>query len=211
MPPSALPPMALPAGERRTWRLLAPSSWSRLRFVMDLLVLYIATAAAMFVDGRSYARGGLILAACFPLVGLLVLRGHSGSAERLKTTFFDVISAVVGAVSLTAMLLIAVGTIFGVDHPLGLLVREWLYCAVYLSVARYMLVVVRRRALAVDSLATPTLIIGAGVIAGHLANRLLNDASYGLRPVGLLDPDPLQGILTAAASPTRSPPPARAT
>jgi exopolysaccharide biosynthesis polyprenyl glycosylphosphotransferase len=201
MPPSALPPMALPAGVRRSWRLLAPSSWSRLRFVMDLLVLYIATAAAMFVDGRSYARGGLILAACFPLVGLLVLRGHSGSAERLKTTFFDVISAVVGAVSLTAMLLIAVGTIFGVDHPLGLLVREWLYCAVYLSVARYMLVVVRRRALAVDSLATPTLIIGAGVIAGHLANRLLNDASYGLRPVGLLDPDPLQGNLTAAASP----------
>jgi exopolysaccharide biosynthesis polyprenyl glycosylphosphotransferase len=72
---------------------------------------------------------------------------------------------------------------------------------VYLSVARYMLVVVRRRALAVDSLATPTLIIGAGVIASHLANRLLNDAGYGLRPVALIDPDPLQGQVATTSSP----------
>jgi exopolysaccharide biosynthesis polyprenyl glycosylphosphotransferase len=201
VPPVALPPVALSTGVRRPWRMLAPSSWSRLRFVIDLVVLYIATAAAMFVDGRSYTRGAVILVTCFPLVGIFVLQGHGGSAERLKTTFFDVVSTVVGAVSLTAMLLIAAATIFGVDHPLGLLVREWLYCAVYLSVARYMLVVVRRRALAVDSLATPTLIIGAGVIAGHLANRLLSDASYGLRPVALIDPDPLPGHVAATSSP----------
>ena len=86
-----------------------------------------------------------------------------------------------------------------------------------------MLVVVRRRALTVDSLATPTLIIGAGVIAGHLASRLLNDASYGLRPVGLLGPRPAAGkrhrrrvadprpSAASTASPTRSRRLARAT
>jgi exopolysaccharide biosynthesis polyprenyl glycosylphosphotransferase len=62
---------------------------------------------------------------------------------------------------------------------------------VYLSVARYVLVLVRRRAVSLDTFATPTIIIGAGVIGTHLASRLAGDSSYGLRPVGLLDPDPL--------------------
>ncbi len=166
-------------------------AWGRLRLSIDLLVLYIAAAAALVVDGRFYTRGDLILAALYPLVNLLVLRARGWASERLKPTFVDTISTVVAGVSLATMLVIAAASIFHVARPLTLSVRLWLYASVYLSVARYMLLIVRRRAVSGEIYATPTIIIGAGVIGSHLARRLLSDRSYGLRPVGLLDPDPL--------------------
>jgi exopolysaccharide biosynthesis polyprenyl glycosylphosphotransferase len=173
-------------------RLVGPRAWNRVRLGLDLVVLYISAGVALLVDHHGVGRGVAVLAACFPLIALVVLHGNHSSAERLKTTLFDTIASVIAAVSLTAMILIAAASIFAVHHPLGPLVRVWLYSAIYLSVARHMLVVVRRRAVSGEALATPTLVIGAGVIGSHLANRLLGDPSYGLRPVGLLDPDPLQ-------------------
>jgi exopolysaccharide biosynthesis polyprenyl glycosylphosphotransferase len=41
------------------------------------------------------------------------------------------------------------------------------------------------------ALATPTLIVGAGLVGEHLVKRLLTEPSYGLRPVGYVDADPL--------------------
>ena len=181
-----------PRGASRPRRaLLDPAVWYRLRLLVDIAVLCVATAAALLVDGRAYTNGALILAGCFPIIALVVLRARGLAVERLKTTFVDSVGSVVGGISLATMLVIAAATIFDVSRPLSLSVRLWLYASVYLSVARYMLVVVRRRAVSLDAFATPTLIIGAGVIGTHLATRLLTDSSYGLRPVGLLDPDPL--------------------
>jgi exopolysaccharide biosynthesis polyprenyl glycosylphosphotransferase len=39
--------------------------------------------------------------------------------------------------------------------------------------------------------ATPTLIIGAGLVAARIVERLTSESRYGLRPVGFLDADPL--------------------
>jgi exopolysaccharide biosynthesis polyprenyl glycosylphosphotransferase len=181
---------ALAAAPRRR-ALLDPTAWNRLRLLVDIVVLCVATLAALLVDGRHYSSGDLLLAGCYPFVALIVLRARGWAAERLKTTFVDTVGSVVGGVSLATMLVIAAAAIFTVYHPLSLSVRLWLYASVYLSVARYMLVVVRRRAVAMEAFATPTLIVGAGIIGSHLANRLLTDRSYGLHPVGLLDADPL--------------------
>jgi exopolysaccharide biosynthesis polyprenyl glycosylphosphotransferase len=178
-------------------RWLAARTWSRLRLSVDLAVLYLAAAAALVLGHQSYSRAAIILVACFPLLAVLTLRRHGGSTERLKTAFLEIIESVVASVSLTAILLIAVATVFSIAHPLATLLRVWIYSAVYLSVSRYVLVLVRRRITSVDSLAIPTLIIGAGVIGSHLANRLLSDPGYGLRPVGLVDPDPLRGPQSA--------------
>jgi exopolysaccharide biosynthesis polyprenyl glycosylphosphotransferase len=166
-------------------------SWNRLRLSLDLLVLYAATGAALVVDGDFYTTGDLILAGVYPLVTLVVLRARGWASERLKATFVDTVVTVLAGVSLATMLVIAAAAIFNIARPLTMSVRLWLYASVYLSVARYMLLVVRRRAVSGEVYATPTLIIGAGVIGSHLARRLLGDRSYGLRPVGLLDPDPL--------------------
>src|SRR5438045_1140171 len=66
-----------------------------------------------------------------------------------------------------------------------------LFAAVYLSVARVMLGSVRAQAMRNQALATPTLILGAGMIGEHLVRRLTSDRGYGLRPVGFLDSDPM--------------------
>jgi exopolysaccharide biosynthesis polyprenyl glycosylphosphotransferase len=165
--------------------------WNRLRLGVDLVVLYIGTAAALIVDGRLYTRGDLVLAAVYPLVTLAVLRARGWASERLKTTFVDTVSSVVAGVALATMLVIAAAAILDIARPLTLAVRLWAYASVYLCVARLMLLVIRRRAISGEVYATPTLIVGAGVIGTHLARRLMGDPSYGLRPVGVLDPDPL--------------------
>ena len=45
----------------------------------------------------------------------------------------DTATHVLGAVSLSAMLTIAAGSIMGGPHPVGLALRLWLFAAVYLA------------------------------------------------------------------------------
>lgn len=170
---------------------LDAGAFNRLRLSVDLVVLYIASAVALLVGGRLHTRGDLILAGAYPLVNLVVLRAGGWASERLKSTFVDTVSSVVAGVAIATMLVIAAAAILDIARPLTLAVRLWIYASVYLSAARYMLLVIRRRVISDDVYATPTLIVGAGVIGSHLARRLISDRSYGLRPVGLIDPDPL--------------------
>jgi exopolysaccharide biosynthesis polyprenyl glycosylphosphotransferase len=171
--------------------LSEPRAWQRLRLIVDCVVLYMAATAAVLVDGRTYTTGDVALAACFPPLTLAVLWANRPAHDRLKTTFFDVSIQVTAAVSLAAMLLIAAASVFGTFHPLSLITRIWLYGFIYLGVARGVLLSVHRRALYSAAFAVPTLIVGAGVVGSHLARRLITDRSYGLRPVGLLDSNPL--------------------
>ncbi len=179
------------AGRRRYLSALDPRVWSRLRFIVDLVVLYLAAGMALLIDDRHYSSGDLLLAICFPLLAIIALRARGFAIERLKSRLIDIITSTISGVSLATMLLIAIASIFTVYHPLSLAVRLWLYGSVYLSLARYVLVSVRERAVAMEVFATPTLIIGAGVVGTHLAHRLSSDRTYGLLPVGLLDSDPL--------------------
>ena len=97
---------------------------------------------------------------------------------------------VIGVCSLGAMLTISVDSIFDGDHPVALGVRLWLFSTVLLGLARVLLLVARRHGMRRDALSTPTLIVGAGMVGAHLAHRLTSE-SYGLRPVGHLDANPL--------------------
>ncbi len=159
--------------------------------IVDLVVLYLAVAAALLVDGRHYTAGDVSLAAVSPVITLWVLWGNRLAYDRLKSTFLDVSVQVIAAVSLSAMLTIAAASIFGTSHPLTLVTRIWLYCIIYLGVARGVLHSLRRRVLSSDGSAVPTLIVGAGVIGSRLARRLIADPTYGLHPVALLDSNPL--------------------
>jgi exopolysaccharide biosynthesis polyprenyl glycosylphosphotransferase len=94
-------------------------------------------------------------------------------------------------VSLAAMLMIAIGDVLGFARPLGTALRLWLFALVYLGIARVVALSVRRALMRRPRLATPTLIVGAGVIGEHLVKRFGDDPGYGLRAVGFLDSDPL--------------------
>jgi exopolysaccharide biosynthesis polyprenyl glycosylphosphotransferase len=191
-PRIALERSSHPIAAATATRLLDGRSWSRLRTLADVIVLYLAASAALFAASAvRQVPADRWIAACFPLVVLAMLHARRGPDDRLRGSLLDTCSHVVGIVSLAAMLTIAFDSIIGGTHPLRLALRLWLFSVVYLGVARVVLLSVRRQAMRIQSLATPTLIVGAGVVGTHLVTRLVNEPSYGLRPVGFLDPDPL--------------------
>jgi exopolysaccharide biosynthesis polyprenyl glycosylphosphotransferase len=173
-------------------RVLDAHQWTRILLATDYLVLYLGAALALLGDGSVRAvPTNRWLAAIFPVLVVTVMRARRSPDDRLKASLLNTFAYVLGVVSLSAMLMISIDSIFGGPDPLELATRLWLFGVVYLGVARTMLVSIRRRAIRTDGLATPTLIVGAGMIGVHLVSRLLSEPVYGLRPVGFLDADPL--------------------
>ena len=164
----------------------------------DLVVLYAASSMALFADSSlGMTTGNRLTAIAFPPVVAVAMRARRAPDERLNVSLLDLLAYVLGVVSLTAMLMVSVGSILGEADPLRLTPRLWLFAVVYLGVARLSLVSVRRQALRSESIATPTLIVGAGVIGAQLVRRLVQEPRYGLRPVAFLDSDPLPVAETA--------------
>ena len=173
-------------------QLLDPPNWARLRLFVDIVVLYVASCAALFADPTiTGAVADRWLAAIFPLIVLAFVYAGNGRQDRLGGSLLDATTHVLGAVSLAAMLTIGLASITGAQHPVGMAVRLWLFGGVYLAVARAVLLSVRRQAMVTAALATPTLVVGAGIVGEHVVRRLVDEPRYGLRPVGYLDSDPL--------------------
>jgi exopolysaccharide biosynthesis polyprenyl glycosylphosphotransferase len=187
--------LPLPADEPRSptlARALEPRWWSRGRFLVDATVLSLAAVAAVFgSDSVRFSATSRLVAGGFPLLVLVLLYVRRAPDDRLSQSAVDIFSHVLGIVSLAGMLAIAAGSVLGVAHPLTLPLRLWVFALVYLSVARLVMRSVRHHALTYAAFSTPTLIVGAGIVGQQLTHRLLEDRSYGLRPVGLIDADPL--------------------
>ncbi len=173
-------------------RLLDAQQWSRIQLLTDFAVLYLASSLALFADTpvRDVTTNRW-LAGIFPLIVVGMVRTRRSPDARLHASPLETVAYVLGVVSLSAMLTISLDSILGGSDPLGLALRLWLFAAVYLGVARAMLVSVRHQAMRNPELAKPTLIVGAGVIGAHVVKRLLGEPDYGMHPVGFLDADPL--------------------
>jgi exopolysaccharide biosynthesis polyprenyl glycosylphosphotransferase len=166
--------------------------WTRVRTVLDALVLALATAAAVFGSDASHFRpAAKAIAAGFPILVLILLKARRDPDDRLSQSGLDVVWHVVSVLSLAAMVEVALNSLFGTPHSLVLPLRLWVFGLVYMGVARIVLRSLRRRAFSFEAFAAPTLIVGAGVVGQQLTHRLLTDRTYGLRPVGLIDADPL--------------------
>ena len=168
-------------------------AWPQLRLCVDVVVLCLASSSALLVGAGNpqLSSGRVLLTAAFPILVLAMMHARRSPDERLSGSQLDTGVHVLGVVSLAAMLSIAVESIFGGSHPLALVIRLWLVTVVYLGFARVVMLALRREAMRTGAQATPTLIVGAGVIGARLVKRLTADPSYGLRPVGFLDADPL--------------------
>jgi exopolysaccharide biosynthesis polyprenyl glycosylphosphotransferase len=173
-------------------RIVRARRWGRIQLLSDLVTLYLAAALAAFADPTMRASGSeRWLAAVFPLVVTAMMRARRSPDERLNVSLLDTFTYVLAVVSLAAMLSISVNSILGGTDSLRLPSRLWLFSAVYLGIARAMLVSIRRQAMRSGEVSTPTLIVGAGLIGAHLVRRLVANPVYGLLPVGFLDSDPL--------------------
>ncbi len=173
-------------------RLLDQRSWSRVRLLTDAVVLYIATGVALVAAPMPNTTGNRLLAACFPLIALAVMALRPGPDARMYGSVVDTVAHVLGMVSIAAMLTIGLETSLGAGpHPIDVALRLWLFSLVYVAGARVALISIRRQAIDTMSLATPTLVVGAGVVGEHLVKRLQSESRYGLRPVGFIDANPL--------------------
>jgi exopolysaccharide biosynthesis polyprenyl glycosylphosphotransferase len=187
----------LPARTRsvreRLWaQLVDAQQWSRLRLAVDAMILSVTIALSMLAGpaiDRAHSEGWVAL--LFGIAVITMLHTRPAPDDRLNASALGTFNNVLGIVSLASMLTISIDSILGGSHPVAVATRLWLFTVVYLGGARVFLVTSRREAIRREGLATPTLIVGAGVIGSHLAHRLIAEPSYGLRPVGYLDADPL--------------------
>jgi exopolysaccharide biosynthesis polyprenyl glycosylphosphotransferase len=181
-------------------RLLDGRMWAQVRLLVDLVVLCVASIAALYAGPIPDSGRAQWIAGVFPLLTLALLRLRRDPDARLHLSPLDTAAYVLGAVSLSAMMMIAAGSVLGGSHPVGLAVRLWLFAAVYLTLARLVLGSVRLQAGRNEARATPTLIVGAGVVGERLVRRFSGDRNYGVRPVGFLDSDPMPGVGYAPAA-----------
>jgi hypothetical protein len=169
-------------------RLLDRATWWRVRLLVDALVLYAAASTAALFSGST---GPHWRAAAFPLLTLVLLYLRGTPEDRLNPSALDTVGGVLGAVSLAAIVLLAGNSLIGGSHPVSVAARLWLFSALYLGIVRCVLLAIRARAQRIAGVATPTLIVGAGLVGERVLTRLASDPSYGLRPVGFVDSDPL--------------------
>jgi exopolysaccharide biosynthesis polyprenyl glycosylphosphotransferase len=172
-------------------RLTDPRNWSQFCLLLDVVILYLASTAALFGSPASGGTAGRWLAATFPPLTLAMMHSRRSPDERLHGSSLETATHVVAVVSVATMLTIAAGSVIGGAHPVSLALRLWLFGGVYLVLARVVLLSIRRQAMRTAELSTPTLIVGAGMVGEHLFTRLVAEPSYGLRPVGYLDGDPM--------------------
>jgi exopolysaccharide biosynthesis polyprenyl glycosylphosphotransferase len=172
--------------------LLDPRVWARVRLGVDVLVLCAATVVALLAMASSHIdTADAWVAVSFPVIVLTTIHARRSPDDRLHGSVLDTTVHVLGVVSLAGMATIAVYDLTGTPHAVGVTLRLWLLTTLYMSVARVALLVIRRRAARETALARPTLIVGAGEVGESLVRRLVSEPAYGLRPVGLIDADPL--------------------
>jgi exopolysaccharide biosynthesis polyprenyl glycosylphosphotransferase len=172
-------------------RALDIRRWSRIRTLVDIGVLYLASLAALCADPLNIGSANRWMAAGFPLLTLAIEHARSGPDQRLAATTLDTWARAIRATSVSAVLAIAAASVLGSVHPAAPALRLWIFASVFLAAARWAMLALRRQAVGNRSLATPTLVVGAGMVGEHLVMRLAGDPRYGLRPVGFLDSDPL--------------------
>ena len=190
---SARRPLAGEVALAAAAHVIEPRAWARTRFLVDLLMLTLASSAAVFAAPDLGTAPNRVLAAFFPIVAVAILHARRTLEERLQVSVLDAAVNVTGAVSSAAVLTLAAASAVGAVHPVGLTLRLWLFAVVYAGLARVVLVSVRAQAAATSAFSVPTLIIGAGSVGERLARRISDDHRYGMRVVGFLDAEPGAG------------------
>jgi exopolysaccharide biosynthesis polyprenyl glycosylphosphotransferase len=186
-----LTPTLEPLSRRLVLRSFDARIWERARLLADFVILYLAACAAALGDATVlHQKATGWLAAAFPILVVGMLHARRTPDSRITGSLLDTTLHVLGVVSLATMVLLGATTIFGL-HSLQLGLRLWLFSFVYLGLSRAVLLSVRRSLMRNGALAVPTLIVGAGAVGTHLVRRLA-DPSYGMRPVGFLDSNPLE-------------------
>jgi exopolysaccharide biosynthesis polyprenyl glycosylphosphotransferase len=129
----------------------------------------------------------------FEAVALIALAAGGAYRARFNLELLEDLRAIVAATAIAAMGVTFARVVFTEAPDIASQeVRAWLFAATYLAAGRagYRIVQASNRRRGVGT--APTLIIGAGRVGHHVAERLLARPEFGLRPVAFFDADPLR-------------------
>ena len=183
-----------PAGAENAPHMRVAVRRARWRLATDALMLALAgsmetlSASAAGVSANPSWR---VVFAIFVLA-LLALRGlyRPTTAGR---QFLDDVRTILSATAVAALTITFIRTLFA-DRPdeAEEAIRFWLFAFVYLTGGRAVLTMVTERVNRFRQGGAPTLILGAGQVGHLVARRLRAHPELGLRPVGFVDPNPLE-------------------
>jgi exopolysaccharide biosynthesis polyprenyl glycosylphosphotransferase len=178
--------------QRPRHRLLEGRAWTFLSLAVDAVMLLLAVGSALIGAEEAGVRpDNEWLVAFLPLaaMGLLALRGMYVSKITLR--ILDEAAHVVGALSVAAMIVIALSAFqSGASEHAELVARTWVFGMLYVGGGRLVLGLTQRRARVGRVVGKPTLIVGAGRIGAQVERRLEEQPDLGLRPVGYVDASP---------------------
>ena len=161
----------------------------------DIVALAGAMVTAKLAAPSAGGAGTPILwLAIFPalVLALAYLRGTYRQGLRLQ--ILDSVRAIGVVVAIATVAVIALRVITTDNAATASqTLRAGAFAVVYLAAARAGLIWGQRQARKTGRAARRTLIVGAGHVGTHAARRLLDHPEFGLRPVGFLDKNPLDG------------------
>jgi exopolysaccharide biosynthesis polyprenyl glycosylphosphotransferase len=186
-------------GWRVLTRLARGAAWllrpAERDFLVDAAMLGLAMlATAITAPIAQVPVGGIAGLLAFPLVTLVLLGKRGMYRRRSGPRFLEDLRTVICAAAVAAMTVTFVRVLF-VNEPFAAsqALRELLFAVVYLGAGRGAVQIVELKLRSRAGGGRRTLIVGAGRVGHLLATRLLDKPEIGLRPVGFVDDQPLEG------------------
>ncbi|WP_235892843.1 sugar transferase [Mycolicibacterium hodleri] len=155
---------------------------------IDILSASLAVAVGLWWSSRTGYVASPWGAALFVPIVVILLGLHAFYRRRLDRSFIDEIGPVETNIALAIVLLLSLATLGGLAGPSGeSLSRVWISAGLLMPAARLGVSVVRKKQQRHRRFKTPTLIVGRGVVATRVIERLRMSPEYGLEPIGIID------------------------
>jgi exopolysaccharide biosynthesis polyprenyl glycosylphosphotransferase len=168
-------------------------SWLQVSLATDA-AMFAAAVVLVHVDYRGSAPMSLRWALVLGLLTLGTLYRQGLYRPPLQIRILDTTGAIVTATGVAAAVTISLGVILTDSVTIAeQSVHLWVLTAALLTAGRAVFAVNERQGRRAGTDGSPTLIVGAGRVGQLLAKRLVENREFGLKPVGFLDRDPLQG------------------
>ena len=200
---STAPVSASPARSAGRWP--SPLRQATATLLVDATSLVAAAAGLMLVTPAQTDLNSVEVAA-YPAVVLLLLAASRRYRPRWSRPTLNELRGSLAAAAVGALVLSAGSLALGANPLTSTqLVWLWVVSAVALCLGEVLVAAVLARGRRRGSLTAPTLIVGAGRVGHLIASRLLERPEAGLRPVGFLDDNPLDGAKQEGSLPVLGP------
>ena len=158
---------------------------------IDVLSATVAVLIAWWWNSASgQAEPPIWMAAAFVPTVILLLLARQVYRRKLNRRFIDEVAPIVAVVALASMLLLTARTFVAIpERSESIVAKVWICATAMMLTARLIRTCVQRTLRRHNHLVSPTLIVGNGVIAHQIIDRLAATPEYGLVPIGLLDVD----------------------